>query len=254
MKLLARVFALAIALFAAVTFLKIGSPSAQAPQPEPKNLKVLPKNMTRREVIEVMRGFSRGLGVRCTECHVSKVEGSDRPDDMDYAADKKAQKETARKMLKMVASINDQISKMELKDVPQVGCVTCHHGVKRPETLAAIMTKYIDKDSLDTAIQTYRDLRKDYYGSGAYDFSSETLNGVAQGVAEKKKDFPGAIKLLQTNLEFYPNDADTYATLGSVQIASGDKTAGMASLEKALQIDPDNRWAKWQMDKAKGGQ
>jgi len=254
MRMLVRVFALAVVLFAAVTFLKIGSPSAQAPPPEPKNLKVLPKNMSRREVIEVMRGFTRGLGVRCTECHVSKVEGSDRPDDMDYAADKKPQKETARKMLKMVANINDQIGKMDLKDVPQVGCVTCHHGVKRPETLAAIMNKYIAKDSLDTAIQTYKDLRNDYYGGAAYDFTSETIIDVARGLAESKKDFPGAIKLLQVNLEYYPNDADTYATLGSVQMASGDKAAAMTSLEKALQIDPNNRWAKWQMDKAKSGQ
>ena len=79
MRMLVRVLALAVVLFGAVTFLKIGSPSAQAP-PEPKNLKVLPKNMSRREVIDVMRSFSRGLGVRCTECHVSKVEGSWRVD------------------------------------------------------------------------------------------------------------------------------------------------------------------------------
>ena len=39
MRMLVRVFALAVVLFAAVTFLKIGSPSAQAPPPEPKKAK-----------------------------------------------------------------------------------------------------------------------------------------------------------------------------------------------------------------------
>jgi tetratricopeptide (TPR) repeat protein len=256
MKLFVRIFALAVVLFAGVTFLTIGVPSAQAPpEPEkPKNLKVLPKSMTRREVIGVMRGFSHSLGVRCTECHVSKVAGSDRPEDMDYAADKKPSKETARKMLKMVAAINEQIDNMDLKNAPRVGCMTCHHGVKRPESLADIMNHYIEKDSLDTAIQTYRDLRTEYYGSAAYDFTSETLIDVARGLAETKKDFPNAIKLLQVNLEYWPNDADVYATLGSVQMASGDKAAAMTSLEKALQIDPNNRWAKMQMDRAKSGQ
>ena len=254
MRMLVRVLVLAVVLFAGVTFLKIGSPSAQAP-PEPKNLKVLPKNMSRREVIDVMRSFSRGLGVRCTECHVSKVEGSDRPDDMDYAADKKPQKETARKMLKMVNSINDQISKMEFKgEVAQVGCVTCHHGVKRPETITAIMYKYFEKDSLDAAIAAYRDLRGKYYGSAAYDFSARSLNDVARGLAESKKDYVTSVKLIQLNLEYNPNDADTYALLGSIQMASGDKTAAMASLEKALQIDPNHTWAKMQLDKAKSGQ
>ena len=89
---------------------------------------------------------------------------------------------------------------------------------------------------------------------GWYDFTSETIIDVARGLAESKKDFPGAIKLLQVNLEYYPNDADTYATLGSVQMASGDKAAAITNLEKALQIDPNNRWAKWQMDKVKSGQ
>jgi hypothetical protein len=42
----------------------------QQPQPAPTNLKVLPKTSTRQEVINVMRPFTRALGVRCQHCHV----------------------------------------------------------------------------------------------------------------------------------------------------------------------------------------
>ena len=252
MKLLVRVSAVALLLFGAVSFLQVGAPSAQQPE-EPKNLKVLPKNMSRREVIGVMRSFTQSLGVRCIQCHVSTKEGSERPEDMDYASDKKADKETARKMLKMVANINEQIGQLGLKDPPQVGCFTCHHGVKRPETLAALMTRSIEKEGVDAALETYRKLRGQYYGSAAYDFSPMSLNNVAGQLAESKKDYAGAIKLVNLNLEYTPKDADSYATLGSVQMASGDKTAGLASLQKAIEIDPNHRWAKHQMDQAKGG-
>jgi tetratricopeptide (TPR) repeat protein len=143
---------------------------------------------------------------------------------------------------------------MELKNPPQVGCVTCHHGVKRPETLAAALTRAAEKGGVDAAIENYRKLRGQYYGSAAYDFSPVALNQVAGELAESRKDDPGAIKLLQLNLEHAPKDADTYATLGSVQMASGDKAAAMTSLEKALEIDPNHRWAKMQIERAKGGQ
>ena len=252
MKVLARLFAIAIVVFAAVTFLEIGTPRAQAPE-EPKNLKVLPKNMSRREVIGIMRSFTQSLGVRCIECHVSTKEGSERPEDMDYAADKKESKETARKMMKMLGNINDQIAKMGLKDTLQIRCVTCHRGLKRPETLIAVMSKSVEKDGADTAIGNYRKLREQYYGTGSYDFSPMTLNEVARDVAETRKDYPTAIKLIQLNLEFAPKDANSYAMLGNVQMTSGDKAAAITSLEKALEIDPQHRWAKMQLDQAKGG-
>lgn len=252
MRSLARIAVVAVALFAAVTLSQHGSSSAQAPE-EPKNLKVLPKTMSRREVIGVMRNFSSALGVRCTECHVSKKPGSDSFDDMDFASDEKPAKETARKMMKMVASVNEQIGQMGLKDPPQVRCVTCHHGVKRPETLGALMTRSIDKGGVDAAIGEYRTVRERYYGSGAYDFSSRALNDVASGLAESKKDYDGAIKLLQLNLEFTPKDAETHLILGRAQLAKGDKAAAIKSFETTLELDPGNRWAKQQLEQAKSG-
>lgn len=252
MRSLVRIAVIAIVLFAAVTLLQQGSSSAQAPE-EPKNLKVLPKTMSRREVIGVMRNFSLALGVRCTECHVSKKPGSDSFDDMDFASDEKPAKEAARKMMKMVASVNEQIAQMGLKDPPQVRCVTCHHGVKRPETLGALLTRSVEKGGVDAAIGEYRTVRDRYYGSGAYDFAPRALNEVAGTLSESKKDFDGAIKLLQLNLEFAPKDAETHLLLGRVQLAKGDKPAAIKSFEKTLELDPENRWAKQQLEQAKSG-
>lgn len=230
-----------------------GPSAAQAPE-EPKNLKVLPKNMPRREVIGVMRSFSEALGVRCIECHVSRKPGSERPDDMDFAADDKPEKEAARKMMKLVGTINEQIGQMGFKDAAQVRCVTCHRGVKHPETLGAALMKAVRKGGAAAAVESYRKLRDRYYGSGAYDFSPDALVGVAGDVAETTKDFDGALQLLQLNLEFSPKHAETHVAIGRVQMARGDKAAAIASFEKALQLDPNHRGARQMLERAKGGQ
>lgn len=38
----------------------------------PQNLKVLPKDISAKELGETMKGFATGLGVRCETCHVGR--------------------------------------------------------------------------------------------------------------------------------------------------------------------------------------
>ncbi len=61
----------------ALAFALVGSPAAQGQQEEPKNLKVLPKGTSHREVANIMRGMSSALGVRCDECHAQNKAGND---------------------------------------------------------------------------------------------------------------------------------------------------------------------------------
>jgi hypothetical protein len=268
MKVSARRFAAALLSLSALALLQATAPLAQAPgtppggqtsggppvataPEEPKNLKVLPKTMTRREVIGVMRSISLALGVRCTECHVSKVPGSERFEDLDFAKDEKPDKETARAMMKMVASINEQIGKMGLKEPVEVRCVTCHHGVKKPETLVALMQRELDRGGAEGAIAAYRKLRDQYYGSAAYDFSPFSLNETANNWAQSKQDLDGAIQLVQLNLEFNPKHAESYVAMGRWQVAKGDKAGAIASFEKALELNPNHGGAKEQLEKAK---
>ena len=99
------------------------------------NLQVLKKDIPQRELINTMRSFALGLGVRCEHCHVG--EGNDLSK-FDFASDARAPKLVARKMMKMAESINNDL----LKDVgepvasPKVTCYTCHRGEKKPATAA----------------------------------------------------------------------------------------------------------------------
>ncbi|QIL41296.1 c-type cytochrome [Pedobacter sp. HDW13] len=110
--------------------------SAFMPKPEPepkaKNLKVLPKNISKEELDKVMDDFKLALGVRCSHCHASM---KDNPRKMDFASDEKPEKETARKMMRMTAKINKKYfhnALQEGKTITQIACITCHNGKTEP--------------------------------------------------------------------------------------------------------------------------
>jgi hypothetical protein len=108
------------------------APQAPAAEWHAKNLQVLPKDISRDQLLPIMKSFSQGLGVRCTHCHVGE-EGKPLST-FDFASDAKKEKVTARKMLVMVHRINEQdFGVKDFKDV-KVTCFTCHRGATKPLT------------------------------------------------------------------------------------------------------------------------
>jgi tetratricopeptide (TPR) repeat protein len=235
-----------------VAALGIGTASAQIPD-EFKNLKVLPKDISKSELIDTMRGFADALGVRCQQCH---VPGND-PHSLqgyDFASDKPKDKETARAMMKMLAAINgDYVAKAGVKNPTRVQCVTCHRGLTDPATLVQVMEAEMDTAGVDSAVARYRTLRKDYYGTGSYDFSPGTLGELVQSTANSPDGVDKAIRLAQLNLEFNPDHAWTYSLLGQLYAAQGNTDEAVKALEKAVELDPDNPRAKQLLDKLRSG-
>src|ERR1051326_1849005 len=88
---------------------------------EVKNAQVL-KGMSRDQINWAMGFVSQSLGVTCDFCHVRNENG------FQYERDDKKQKQTAREMLRMVRTINDQNFKGEAR----VTCATCHNGRSYP--------------------------------------------------------------------------------------------------------------------------
>lgn len=111
------------------------APPAHREYPKPTNLKVLPKDMTGEQIHELMQTWAGELGGRCTSCHVvdkTKTSPDGKPV-LDFASDKKDEKQTARKMYEMTEKINiEYISKIDSSGAP-VTCGTCHRGHLGPE-------------------------------------------------------------------------------------------------------------------------
>jgi hypothetical protein len=101
-----------------------------------KNLKVLPKDISKEDLGTVMDGFKTSLGVKCNYCHAPSETEKGK---LDFASDAKPEKGTARMMMLMTAKINKKY--FHIKDVKNpnailpVSCITCHNGNERPKTL-----------------------------------------------------------------------------------------------------------------------
>jgi tetratricopeptide (TPR) repeat protein len=228
-----------------------GQPQGRGgPPPAPKNLQVLPKDTPAQEVNARMQIIGQSLGVRCEYCHVDEPGPNGR---RDMSADEKPTKNTARVMMRLTEEINTKLASGLGKANPvSVGCVTCHRGVPIPKQLPAILTDAAADKGMPAAIAQYRDLRKQYYGGMAYDFSENALIAFANRTAAAKPD--DAIQWLELNLEFYPKSARSYLTMAQIYSRNKqDKENAIKNAEKALEIDPENAQAKRMLDQLKSG-
>src|SRR5579864_3802962 len=207
------------------------------------NLKFFPKDITRQELMGNMRRFSFALGVRCEHCHVEKADHK-----LDFSADDKDAKKTARLMLQMVAAINkDYVSKIGKPAPVQVECVTCHHGLAQPRTMNAVLAQTIDEKGIDAAVALYHDLREKYYGSGEYDFGETPLNQLTEALLAQKK-VKEAVAIEELNFSAnHPDGMWSYHMLAQAHEASGNVAAALADYRKVFQLHPDDDWAKKQI-------
>ena len=132
----------------------VRQPDAAPPalRSEFKNLQVLPRDIPREQLIQTMRGFTHGLGVRCNHCHVATA--TEPEEVLDFPSDAKEEKRAARVMLQMTMQINgtwlerveaaehagardesndDEEKVAEEEEGPRVTCWTCHRGKPEPE-------------------------------------------------------------------------------------------------------------------------
>jgi hypothetical protein len=208
-----------------------------------ENLQVFPKDITKKELVTIMKTFTSGLGKRCDFCHVGK--GTDEVPFI-FSSDAKNTKKTARAMILMTKAINDQYLKNMLPgDEPRitVTCVTCHHGQPRPEAIEDILRADLNSKGIESAIQKYRDLRTKFYGGASFDFTDKPLNRVASELMEKNK-LAEALALLKLNDEFHQQSAYSELLMGDAYSKSGMKEEALKHYRKSAELDPEDVFAK----------
>jgi tetratricopeptide (TPR) repeat protein len=215
---------------------------AQFPQ-KFTNLKVFPEETSARDLEQNMRGFAFALNVRCPYCHVQNADGK-----FDYAADDKQTKKTARIMLQMVASINrDFVGKIAKPNPMRVECVTCHHGLTQPRQLKAVLEEALDQQGLSAAIALYQDLRKQYYGSGQYDFGETTLNQVTEWLLAQRKNKEAAAIMEMNFAANSPQSMWAFHMLAMAHEANGEKDKAREDYRRVVELHPEDSWAREQV-------
>jgi tetratricopeptide (TPR) repeat protein len=206
-----------------------------------ENVQVLPKDISKKELVTIMKSFTSALGKRCAFCHVEK--GSD---DFNFPLDDKTEKKTARAMILMTRAINDQYLKnMPLEDESRitVTCATCHHGQPKPQAIENILRAELDAKGIESAIQKYRELRTQFYGGYAFDFTERPLNRLVTEFSEKNK-LPEALALLKMSAEINKPSAYSELLTGDVYLKSGMKEEALQHYKKSSELDPEDYFAK----------
>lgn len=210
---------------------------AQPPQ-RFENLKVFPPDITREALIQRMREFSFALGVRCQFCH----EGGNGIsfDGVVFSSDAKPAKQTARAMLRMVATLNDATLPQlaSRRDPPvRMECVHCHRGLPVPTTLKRELTTTIASKGIPAAVARYRELRDKTTLLGYFSFDEWTMNELARSLTEAGNT-DAAIAMLELNAEFYPKSADIDFGLGELHKKRGERDKAIARFRAALEKNP----------------
>ena len=220
---------------------------------DPKNLEVLPKDISPDELRQTMKGISQGLGARCSTCHVGKIEAD--LSTYDFSVDDKESKLKARKMLSMVRDINNHISDAfadSSDPLVTVTCATCHRGQTKPVMLEDVRASTFRSEGLDETVANYRQLRERYFGGYTFDFSEPVLVRFAENLAVAN-DLDAALGIIDLNLEFYPNSSRTYVLRAQVLTEKGDTAGARKNYVEALSISPDSAWIKQQLENLDAG-
>jgi len=223
-----------------------GAPRAgRAQLPEKfENLQYFRKDIPRDTLVNIMRGFSFALGVRCQYCHAGgdgiSFQG------VDFKSDDKPAKRKARYMLRMADTINNRLlaALPDRSDPPvRVACVTCHRGLSKPATLASTLTATIESKGTDSAVAQYRRLRQNTITQGTFDFGEWSMNELARTLSEQGKTAE-AIAMLELNQEFYPQAAEIDFMIAELHRQRGEKDLAITRYRAVLQKDPNNQRAK----------
>jgi len=123
-------------ILALAIIIAIGVAALPSPKNDYKNLKVLPRNISSKNLSRIMiEDFEDGLGVSCTFCHVQEKDSLR----LDFASDAKPEKQIARRMMAMTMGINKKYFGLKHPligdSVLVINCITCHNGQPRPGDL-----------------------------------------------------------------------------------------------------------------------
>lgn len=217
-----------------------------------ENLQFFPEDLARDSLIQVMRGFSFALGVRCQYCHIGgdgvSFEG------VDFASDEDPDKRKARFMLRIVETLNhSMLPLLADRDTPssEIGCKTCHRGSPKPALLTDVLRATLDEHGPDSTAARYTALREQTALSGMYDFGEWEMNVLAERLTREGRH-RDAITIYEINLEQYPSSIAIVHALGRLHETVDEIERAVEYYERVLELSPGHPQATARLEALRG--
>ncbi len=103
----------------------------------PRNLQILPQDISDEKLDSIMKTYNKALGVKCDFCHTPYDQKF--PSSLNFASDANHMKTEARKMMRLTIDINKNYFRYDTLERPEylkvVTCITCHRGDPFPANL-----------------------------------------------------------------------------------------------------------------------
>jgi tetratricopeptide (TPR) repeat protein len=111
-------------------------------------------------------------------------------------------------------------------------------GFDPRRSIAETLSATIASSGVDAAIKQYHDLKAAQ--PTTYNFDENELNSLGYRLLNAKK-FKDAIRILQLNVEAYPQSSNVYDSLGEAYMDDGNKPLAIANYQKSVELNPKNR-------------
>jgi uncharacterized membrane protein len=108
------------------------------------------------------------------------------------------------------------------------------------KSIAETLSATIASSGIDAAVKQYHDLKT--AGSPTYNFDESELNNLGYEFIRAKK-FKEAIRILQLNVDAYPQSSNVYDSLGEAYLDDGNQPLAIANYKRSLELNPKNRGA-----------
>jgi hypothetical protein len=107
-------------------------------------------------------------------------------------------------------------------------------------SIAETLSATIASSGFDAAARQYHDLKA--AASPGYNFDESELNALGYRLIGAKK-FNDAIRILQLNVEAFPQSSNVYDSLGEAYMDAGNKPLAIVNYKRSLELNPKNRGA-----------
>lgn len=114
------------------------------------------------------------------------------------------------------------------------------------KSVAEILSATIASGGIDQAVKQYHDLKA--AAPATYNFDEDELNTLGYQLIRTKK-LNEAIRILQLNVEAYPQSGNVYDSLAEAYMNAGNKPLAIANYQRSLELNPKNRGAVLMLQK-----